>query len=124
MADSRRKVEITLRNASTVDSKVEIDGIDISNFVCGLDLHSAVGNLPTITLDLLPFEVHVDVEDYVRLEVPDGARSALIALGWAPPPDNPTSTVEFRPVGGDRTAEILLSLLRPMIRQRYGGSHG
>ncbi|OUC99330.1 hypothetical protein [Streptosporangium minutum] len=63
-------------------STVEVDGQKLTG-IRALDLHTAVNELPTITLDLIIREVDVDGEAIVT--VPDKTHAALVALGWTPP---------------------------------------
>ncbi|WP_119728354.1 hypothetical protein [Thermomonospora amylolytica] len=64
---------------------VEIDGHDIAPVTRALHLAAAVGEIPTLYLDLAIDLVEVDGE--VTVTIPEGTRRALVALGWTPPAD-------------------------------------
>jgi hypothetical protein len=67
-------------------STIEIDGQKLTG-VRGIDLSSAINEMPALTLDLIIREVEIDGE--VIASVPDKTKATLIKLGWTPPADDP-----------------------------------
>ncbi|MCW2920025.1 MAG: hypothetical protein JWN52_8093 [Actinomycetia bacterium] len=66
------------------DTKIELDGTDISNALFGISLHGRAGAGFSATLDMRAFEVDTESED-VDVQLPDTAREVLVKLGWTPP---------------------------------------
>jgi hypothetical protein len=65
--------------------KLVVDGIDLSRGLRGAQLSLAAGELPTLTVD--PIIYNLDGADLgtARVVVTDQAAKALVALGWTPP---------------------------------------
>lgn len=66
---------------------IEIDGTDISRAVHSLTLESTADELPRLRLDLILLDVSTTAE--ARVLVPEEMASALVALGWTPPGEQP-----------------------------------
>jgi hypothetical protein len=58
---------------------------DISNSVRGVRLDMKGGHLPGIELDLVLWEVTVELDKEPVYRIPPETEKALIALGWTPP---------------------------------------
>lgn len=77
------QVRITT-NATSTEGGIEIDGQDVANFARGFELRAGVGEITTLTLDLIPRRVsEFEGEAFVRLR--GEFEDFLIALGWTPP---------------------------------------
>ncbi|TDD88368.1 hypothetical protein [Actinomadura rubrisoli] len=66
------------------NGQVEVDGREVRG-VRSLIVKSAVGESPTLVLNLLLHELEVDGR--LQVEVPKEVQETLIALGWTPPGD-------------------------------------
>ncbi|MFJ9628082.1 hypothetical protein ACIRU8_10360 [Streptomyces sp. NPDC101175] len=62
-----------------------VDGIDLSRGMRSAQLKLAAGELPTLTLDPIIFNLDGADLGSVRVIVTDQAAKALVALGWTPP---------------------------------------
>jgi len=62
-----------------------VDGIDLSHGVRAATLKLASGELPTLTIDPIIFELDEADVQHARVLVTDHAAKALTALGWTPP---------------------------------------
>ena len=62
-----------------------VDGIDLSRGVRAATLELASGELPTLTIDPIIFELDETEVQGARVLVTDHAAKALTALGWTPP---------------------------------------
>lgn len=65
--------------------KVVLDGIDLSNGLRAAELTLASGEMPTLTLDPIIFNLDGAELERTRVVVTDHAAKALVALGWTPP---------------------------------------
>jgi len=66
-----------------------VDGIDLSRGMRSAQLTLASGMMPTLVLDPIIFNLDgTDLGD-ARVVVADQAAAALVALGWAPPAEQP-----------------------------------
>lgn len=72
-----------------------VDGHDLSTTAAGLSLTARSGYSPTLRLDLL-IEASVTVDGRIVLDVPHTTRSALVRLGWTPPPAQPPAPAPSR----------------------------
>ena len=82
-----RKASIKLTPGCDPGSQIVVDGVDITAGVRAFSLTAAAGDVPELNLDMAVVEVEVDGE--VRVELTDGTREALLALGWTPPQETP-----------------------------------
>lgn len=62
-----------------------VDGVDLSKGLRGVQLTLAGGELPTLTVDPLIFNLDGADLERTRLVVDEHAAKALVALGWTPP---------------------------------------
>lgn len=62
-----------------------VDGVDLSKGLRGVQLTLAGGELPTLTIDPLIFNLDGADLESARVVVADNAAQALVALGWTPP---------------------------------------
>jgi hypothetical protein len=80
---------VTMSITAGGQGQVTVDDIDLSNAVCGVDVHTHVGTATEIVLRLAGSDIITsDYEARVRLT--DAVTDALIALGWTPPTGWPT----------------------------------
>lgn len=94
---------------------VEVDGQDLSHATRGLSLHASVDARPQLLLDLRIDTSEITAED-IDIHIPAASYSALVALGWTPPP----RLVKVEGVmteGGAETA-------REALRQMHADPHG
>lgn len=76
--------QINLNLTSHGTGRIEVDGVDMSSAVCGVELKSHVGSGTEVTLHLASVNGLTGEFD-ASVGLPDKARDALIRLGWAPP---------------------------------------
>lgn len=67
------------------NDKIVIDGRDVSRACRGYTLRAEVGCLPELTLDLVVIRPG-DIDGEAEVIVPGETATALVALGWTPPP--------------------------------------
>lgn len=66
---------------------VKLDGKSISDQVRSISITAKPGELPTVVLDLLVFEIESDLEEGVsQIQVTQGTADLLQRYGWTPPP--------------------------------------
>lgn len=62
-----------------------VDGVDLSKGLRGAQLTLASGELPTLTVDPIIFNLDGADLERARVVVNEQAAKALVALGWTPP---------------------------------------
>lgn len=77
-------VRFTNTGVCGIDSKLELDGRDISNHVRGLTLDAAVGAPVRVTLDI-PVHKVAQFEGDAVIGLTLEMEEILIGLGWTPP---------------------------------------
>lgn len=83
------KLRITNKGGVASRTRVELNGVDISEHCQGVRFGAQVKDVCQATLDLLVGEVEIDGD--VLLRMPDEAtRDLLIKHGWTPPPGEVT----------------------------------
>jgi hypothetical protein len=65
--------------------RITVDGVDLSHGLRGAVLTIAPGELPTLAIDPVIYELDATELQPARVIVDDHAAKALIALGWTPP---------------------------------------
>jgi hypothetical protein len=66
--------------------RIEVDGVDLSGEVSGVEFSSGVGRYAQTSALTVKFAVAaMDLEGEMTVEVEQDMREALIALGWTPP---------------------------------------
>lgn len=70
---------------ATGGGKIEIDGHDITDTVCGLTFKAGAGCVPQLVLDLVIHTGEIDGETDVH--IPADTAATLVDLGWTPPDD-------------------------------------
>lgn len=68
---------------AAIGTTVELDGVRIENALRAVDLHLAVDDITTATLDVVYFAGEF-VGD-AKVVVPEETRALLKQLGWTPP---------------------------------------
>lgn len=77
--------DFVARMKSPHEGVVAFRGMQIENFVRGFTYHAAVGEIPSVVLEL-PIRRGTDVQaDRVNARIAEDSRELLQALGWTPP---------------------------------------
>jgi hypothetical protein len=67
-------------------TRVELDGTDITKLTTGVTVSYAVGQIPSVELDVLVFEATSDA-GLAEIRIPEDTRALLMKFGWSPPTD-------------------------------------
>lgn len=67
-------------------AKLELDGVDISSAVSGVQVDMRPGQLPEVNLDVVGADSGFEL-DVARVVVSSTSSDVLVQLGWTPPAD-------------------------------------
>lgn len=69
------KIKITPRDAAHRRFVIEVDGMDLSGIVQVLNLSLVAGEMPNVTLELVPMEIEIPAELEAKINmIRDGVR--------------------------------------------------
>lgn len=98
-----------------IRSTVEVEGQQLTS-VHALTIRAEVGEAPVLALDLAVH--HTEVDGEFVIQVPEGARADLVALGWTPPAA-PYSAEECERIRTDVAAHPRRDLIETIAEATY-----
>lgn len=81
---SIRDVQITGLAPGYHNTRVTLDGTEVSRGLSGLTLQADAGDIPRLTLDLCMLDI-TKVGGQMEILLSDATRELLVELGWTPP---------------------------------------